>query len=138
MSLTASQRRKKNRQNSSLSCGPKSVEGKEISRLNSISHGHTAKVLVLPDENPNLVQAQVSAWRDTWQPENHDEEVLVDHLALATVRIERLARAEDAVVDEQVRRAEVVWDFTQQNNVLRATSVFFLDPAKAVVELRSF
>jgi hypothetical protein len=108
------------------------------SRSNSLTHGLTATVLTLPDENPDHVKTEADAWRDTYQPENHDEEVLVGHLALATVRLERLAKAEDAVVDEQVRRAEVIWDFTQQNNVLRATAIFFLDPAKAVVELKSF
>jgi hypothetical protein len=103
-----------------------------------MTHGHTAKVLTLPDENPDLVKVQADAWRETYQPENHDEEVLVNHLALATVRLERLAKAEDAVVDEQVRRAEVNWDSTQQNHVLQATGIFYLDPAKAVVELKSF
>ena len=91
MSLTARQRRKKNLENARRSCGPKSVEGKEASRANSMTHGHTAKVLTLPDENPDLVNVQASAWRDTCQPEGHDEETLVDHLALATVRLERLA-----------------------------------------------
>src|SRR5258708_22028215 len=138
MAMTARQRRNKNRLNARKSCGPKSVEGKDISRANSMTHGHTAKVLTLPDENPNLVKAEADAWRESCQPENHDEQVLVDHLAVATVQLERLTKAEDAVIDDQARRAQVVWDYTQQNHLIMATGVLRLDPANAVVQLTSF
>jgi hypothetical protein len=103
-----------------------------------MTHGHTAKVLTLPDENPDLVKVQASAWRDTCQPEGHDEETLVDHLAVATVRLERLTKAEDAVIDDQVRRAEVDWDYTQEILAVKASWLLRDYPAKALVELKSF
>ncbi len=40
-----------NRRNAQKSTGPKTNEGKEVSRLNVLKHGLLAEMLLLPDEN---------------------------------------------------------------------------------------
>src|SRR5258708_38513283 len=58
MGLSAKQRRRKNLENARRSCGPKTIQGKEASRANSLKYGLTAKVLTLPDENPDYVKTE--------------------------------------------------------------------------------
>ena len=50
----------------------------------------TAKTLLaLPGEDPEAIQAKAQRFCDDLQPEGHDEEVLVDHIALASLRFDR-------------------------------------------------
>jgi len=137
-SETAPSARKQNCLNAKRSTGPKSIQGKEISRCNSLTHGLTAKVVILPEENPADIKAQADAWHDACQPKNHDEKVLVERLALASRQLERIAKAEDEVIDEQVRYAQVEWDKAQQNKLVDALRVLPIEPVRALVELRSF
>src|SRR5260370_24593398 len=112
--MTAKQRRKKNRLNAVLNAtGPVSVVGKEASRRNRLTHGLTAKTLTLPGEDPEQIHVRAERWHEACQPEGPDEEVLVDQLALAALRLERIARAEDEIVAEQVRDGEMEWDLGQ-------------------------
>jgi hypothetical protein len=138
MGLTRAQRRKQNRANAKHSTGPTSQEGKLLARLNSLRAGLTAKTLVLPNENPEEVQARVDAWHHTYQPQGHDEEALVDQIALAEQRIRRIARAEEAILAEQVANAQIDWKHAQQTRLLRLTERLYPEPAQTRIDLLSF
>ena len=138
MPLTPAQRRKQNQINARHSTGPRSQEGKNISRGNRLTHGLTAQVLSLPDENPEEIAAQTDAWHDACQPQGLDEETLVGQLVLTSMRLGRLARAETAVLAEQVRTAESDWDRDQERRLLECTRLFKTDPVLAFIELKSF
>ena len=138
MPLTPAQRRKQNQINAQHSTGPKSQEGKNRSRGNRLTHGLTAQVLSLPDENPEEIAAQTEAWHDACQPQGLDEETLVGQLALTSLRLGRLSKAEAAVLAEQVRTAESDWDRDKDRRLLECTRLFKTDPALAFIELNAF
>src|SRR5258708_14769558 len=52
-----------NRANAKLSTGPRSDQGKAVSRLNGVTHGMTCKLpVVLPGEVPEQFQGEVALW----------------------------------------------------------------------------
>src|SRR3954467_2892301 len=52
-----------NRANAKLSTGPRSDQGKAVSRLNGVTHGMTCKLpVVLPGEDPAHLQGEVGRW----------------------------------------------------------------------------
>ena len=57
-----------NRRNSRKSSGPKTAKGKARVRLNAIKHGLTAATVVLPGEDPAVLEARVEAWKDDLRP----------------------------------------------------------------------
>ena len=65
--------------------GPKTPQGKAISRANAMKHGLTAKTVLLPNENADEIQARADSWRETYNPQGAAEEELVDQIALASV-----------------------------------------------------
>jgi len=138
MPLTTAERRKQNQLNAQHSKGPTSDEGKAKASQNALKHGFTAKVLTLPGENPDVIQAQADAWHEATQPEGHNEESLVDQLALATLRLERLARAEAAILAAQTVEAKTQWDCEQQRKLVKYSQQLQHDPALSLIELESF
>jgi hypothetical protein len=136
--MTAKQRRKKNRQNALQSKGPFTQEGKRASRANALKSGLTAKTLTLPGEDPEVIQARAERWHEACQPEGPDEEVLVDQLALAALRLERIARAEDEILAEQVRNVEIEWDLDQNLRLVKFRRLLRRDRIIAILNLRSF
>jgi hypothetical protein len=135
---SAKKRRRISRENGRKSQGPITPEGKEASKKNALRHGLTAKTLALPGEDPDAMQAQADRLHEDCQPEGHDEEVLVDQLALASLRLERAAKAENEIVAEQVRNAEIQWDLKQQLRLLKLRRLLRRDRATAILKLRSF
>ena len=51
-----------NRANAQSSTGPRSVEGKSVSRFNALKHGIDAASIVLPGEDPADYQALADAY----------------------------------------------------------------------------
>ena len=138
MAMTIAQRRKQNQINAQKSTGPKSQEGKNISRGNSLIHGLAAEVLMLPDEQLDGVEAQANAWNEACQPQGHDEETLVGQLTLTSIRLARIARAEAAMISEQVRNAKSDWQQEQEYKLVECTRLMRTDPAIAIIDLKSF
>src|SRR5450432_4336989 len=91
------------------STGPTSESGKARSRQNAITHGFTAE-WVLPNENPEILQAEADAWFETLEPDGRHEEFLANRAAFAALQLKRFAKAEAAIVADQVRDAEPLWD----------------------------
>jgi hypothetical protein len=138
MGLSRAQRRKQNRANARHSTGPTSQQGKLVARFNSLRDGLTAKTLVLPNENPEDVQARVDAWHQSCQPQGHVEEELVDQMALAAQRLQRIARAENAILAEQVANAKIDWKHAQETRLLRLIRRLYAEPEQTRVDLLSF
>jgi hypothetical protein len=138
MGLNRAQRRKQNRANARHSTGPTSQQGKQVASLNILRSGLTAKTLVLPNENPEEVQARADAWHHSCQPQGHLEEELVNQMALASQRIQRIARAESAILAEQVANAEIDWKHAQETRLLRLTRRLYAEPELTHVDLLSF
>ena len=84
--------------------GPKTPEGKLNSRKTALKHGLTAKTVILPGEDPDQIHARAERWRQTYNPVGAAEEELVDQIALASLRLKRITRAENAAVAIQFNK----------------------------------
>ena len=76
------------------STGPRTLEGKSISKLNAISHGIFSRVVVLKGESREDYGALLEGLQQACQPVGALEEVLVDKMATILWRHRRLLLAE--------------------------------------------
>jgi hypothetical protein len=138
MKLTRAQRRKINIANAQASTGPKSELGRQIARKNALTHGLTATVLTLPNEDENVVQFQINQWVDYYAPQAPGEMVLVEEAARSAIRLRRCARHETALLTEQVN---TVVERREQDNKNRVTEIcgdLASEPEDAARALQSF
>ncbi len=83
-----------NRRNSQKSTGPRSPEGKAISRFNALKSGVNAKSQVIPGEDASALDALASDYHLQFQPATPLECFLVDSLVNADWQLRRLRRVE--------------------------------------------
>ena len=88
-----------NRANAQRSTGPRSVEGKSVSRFNGLKSGLYAKSLVVPGEDAEELEALAESTRRTYQPMGQAETDLVDQLIESTWMQRRYARLEAEVLN---------------------------------------
>jgi hypothetical protein len=108
-----------NRNNASKSSGQKTSEGKNVSRGDALEHGLTT-TKVLPEREAAEVARRTAAFIDQLKPHGEVGEDLARHAARMSVRMERCAEHENAVLADRVREAldefvppEVVTDPTE-------------------------
>ena len=94
-----------NRLNSQKSTGPQTPEGKARSRRNAITHGLTAREIVLAHEDPAKFEALSQELQLRFKPRDALEEELVGRVAGLLWRLKRVPVFEAALLDEQQRRA---------------------------------
>src|SRR5258708_1263308 len=82
------------RTNGAKSNGPVTPEGRANSSRNSLRHGLTAKAVVLPGESQEEFQALLDAHVDQFQPATGVESALVQTMAVARWRLNRIAGIE--------------------------------------------
>jgi hypothetical protein len=86
-----------NRRNAQASTGPRTPEGKSISSGNAVKHGLSAGFRVIPGENQDDL---IDELRQTFQPTNAYEGILVEEMAHAHWRLARIRRIETAVIEQ--------------------------------------
>jgi hypothetical protein len=97
--MSSERQREANRRNGRKG-GPKTIEGKERSRVNSLKHGLTSSILVvLPDEDRNEYNELLRGFRDSFQPQDAAEDALVVRLAQAHWRGLRSRAIETGMLD---------------------------------------
>jgi hypothetical protein len=97
--MPSERQREANRRNGRKG-GPKTIEGKERSRVNSLKHGLTSSALVvLPDEDRREYDELLSGFRDSFEPANEFEDALVVRLAQAHWRGLRSRAVETAILN---------------------------------------
>jgi hypothetical protein len=87
-----------NRLNAQLSTGPRSAEGKAVSRFNALKHGLDAKSYCLPGEDPAILAVLHDAYQEQFHPSGPVEVHLVRTLVLADWKQQRYAALEPRVV----------------------------------------
>ena len=92
-----------NRQNAAKSSGPKTEEGKAISRQNGLKHGLAGEGIVIPAEDQAEVAARADRFRRELKPADSIAQALVIRLAVMAVRMERCVEYETAVIAGKVR-----------------------------------
>jgi hypothetical protein len=86
-----------NRRNARLSTGPRTPEGKAVSRFNARKHGLAARELLLPGESDTEFTALWQGCRAHFQPKSLEDEHLVLDLAAAEWGFRRIIRIETAL-----------------------------------------
>jgi len=83
-----------NRANALRSTGPRSVEGKSVSRFNALQHGVDAASSVIPGEDPAEYQALTAEYQNRFDPESPDELYHVQTMIDSDWQKRRLSRLE--------------------------------------------
>jgi hypothetical protein len=83
-----------NRANAQHSTGPKTAEGKKQSSLNALRHGLTGQIVVMPTEDLHAYQLHLNSFTDEYHPKGATESHLVQALADASWRLNRVAALE--------------------------------------------
>jgi hypothetical protein len=83
-----------NRANARKSTGPRSVEGKSVSRFNALKHGMDAASIVIPGEDPAEYEALAAHYLDEYHPQSPSESFHVDAMLRADWQKRRLQAVE--------------------------------------------
>ncbi len=94
--MTTEAQIKANQENAKKSTGPTSIEGKQRSSMNAITHGIFAKIPLLPGENEEQFKMLREDLIKTYQPIDTMEMHLVQRIYLGLIRQKRLQEAEAA------------------------------------------
>lgn len=96
-----------NRLNAQKSTGPKTEEGKAVSRLNSLRHGLLAQDVVLPGENESAFDALYEQLREEFSPQGELEFCLVERIATSCWRLRRIGKVEVGIFEMQRSEADL-------------------------------
>jgi hypothetical protein len=91
-----------NRQNAQQSTGPRTPEGKAASSRNALGHGLFSEDVVLADEERPAYESFAAALHDDLKPAGAFEESCVQQIAWLQWRINRIARIETGLFDDEI------------------------------------
>jgi hypothetical protein len=86
-----------NRRNAQKSTGPRTQEGKAKSRRNGLQHGLTAKTCMFEDEDPEALLSILEEIREKFNPQDTDEDFLIERMAKARFKYNRIMPIEAAI-----------------------------------------
>jgi hypothetical protein len=93
--------------NGAKSKGPVSIEGRARSSQNALRHGLSSAVVVLPHEDRSLFEHLRDSYMESFQPIDQPQHDLVETMAAARWRLNRLQEIEAKLLEmEMVRRAK--------------------------------
>jgi hypothetical protein len=98
-----------NQANSLRSTGPRSPEGKSVSRANSYKHGLSGSGVVLPLDEEEVVGERFAAWCATFRPADDYGARMVETAAFESVRVDRCRLHERALRERTALRARDFW-----------------------------
>jgi hypothetical protein len=106
--MTSERQKAANRANALHSTGPNTREGKAAVRFNAVRHGLLTQDVVLPGEDADAFEDLWNKVRADRSPMGPIEEFLVDRIVNAMWRLQRLARAETALLYSRVQGLKAV------------------------------
>jgi len=89
--MTSQARIDANRHNAKLSTGPRTQQGKQASSKNATRHGFFSRML--PNPSPEFKEMLTGLYRSL-RPADESQQLLVDQIALAYLRLARLYQQE--------------------------------------------
>jgi len=94
-----------NRLNAQKSTGPRSPEGKAVSRFNAAKTGIDAKSQIIPGEDPVEIQNLIEEYRERWQPSTPEQRLLVDILVQDEWLLRRFRRIDAEIFECEIQDA---------------------------------
>lgn len=94
--------REASRNNGAKSNGPVTPEGKRQSSRNSLRHGMLTHTVVLDGEDPERFAELIAEFEDHLDPQNPIERAIVENLAIARWRTQRLWALEKVTIEDQI------------------------------------
>jgi hypothetical protein len=125
-----------NQANAQRSIGPKTAEGKAASRRNGLKHGLSGQGVVLDPEALDEVAARSESLHDELGPKSVLGRILVDQLAVLSVKLERAAKQEAASLAVRVRHASADFDDERFDQAERLFESLADDPRRSLRELK--
>ena len=95
--MTSTEQIEANRKNATLSTGPRSEQGKQVSRMNALRHGLTAKQVVIEGEDPEELDRLLEALFNQYSPQTALEAQFVEQLGGYLWRGRRIPALEAAI-----------------------------------------
>ena len=102
--MTSQRQIEANRQNATQSTGPKSTEGKAVTRMNAMTHGILAKQALIPGEKENEFHDLRQQFLDELTPVGILERELIDQMVTTFWRLRRLRQTEAGIYVSAFRR----------------------------------
>jgi hypothetical protein len=117
--------------NAQKSTGPRTAEGKAVSRLNALKWGLCAtEIAMLPGEDPEQFDALRSDLHEYYKPAPGAEEALVDHLASLLWRLARVYRIETGIFAWYLRKSYLAARTTARLGSMMANAMAGERPAQ--------
>jgi hypothetical protein len=101
--MTSSKQFNANRQNATLSTGPRSEQGKQVSSNNSLTHGLTAKQVVIEGEDAEGFDWLLEGLLEQFAPGTILEQQLIEQLAGYFWRLRRIPALEGAILEAHLQ-----------------------------------
>jgi len=90
-----------NRLNAQKSTGPKTPEGKAVTKLNALRHGLRARTVVLPAEKSEDFHQLCNDLEAEWQPQSRTEQFYVEQMAVSQWKLARVEIAEKSLLQQE-------------------------------------
>ena len=128
-----------NRANSLKSSGPKTAEGKAISRLNAVKHGVYAETVVIPGEDGEAFDRRFHSWSRELNPlASEAADYIVAMLVRKSIRLDRCNVVRDATVADLARNALHARASKRSRRIEKLARLLNTDHDVAVRQLREF
>ncbi len=102
--MVSERKRAANRRNAQKSTGPKTEAGKNKVKFNALTHGLTARTIVLPHEDADAYQKRLDDWLLDMNPRTGQETYLVDRLVRISWQLDRADFHERARLTGKIER----------------------------------
>ena len=113
--MTTEKQIEANQQNAQQSTGPKTEEGKAVSRYNAIKHGLLSKEVLLEGEDEKVLIEIGKRLRYELDPQTELELVLVDRITANVWRLRRVMQIEREMMDDDRFTTDYLGKTTEKN-----------------------
>jgi hypothetical protein len=124
--MPSKQRSDAARANGAKSKGPVTPQGKDTASRNAIQHGLNSKVVVLPQENRRAFERLRDAYMDRFEPADPVEAGLIETMAAARWRLNRLIAIESKLYEKELvlQHRDISKQFTEIDDEAKLACVF--------------
>ncbi len=123
-----------NQANALKSTGPKTKEGKAVSRANAVKHGLRSRVVPVADEA--TIQARAVGVFEMFRPQTEAQAWFCGWITQTTIQLDQVAVIEKEVRDDASHRAATCWSADQAREANRIAARLARQPEQTVGQLR--